>query len=397
MLATRPLFTGTFPEIVPPGVVTALTSSPHGGWSNPTYPKAMYASGKTYIGYVNGGTGGLYVAEREHATGTVTLELLDTPDPIDDHNNPAVLVLASGKVLVAFSEHDGASVFTAITSSGDITTMGSPSNMGITSSSGFTYPGLAQLTGVSGDPVYHFIRDKSASLTGRIRMLKSTDEGATWGSSSIVFAPGASKLPYWALAHDATKIHIMTTDDDPYAGTTSVGHFYFDGTTETWHQSDGTSMGSPPFDLSDITTVYSGAAFPLDGMVVGGNPRFTLLRDIGGGDVTGTLYRWNGSAWVDSDVYTNEAVSFDRYYGGLAINHANPSEMFSFLEGAGMRRFVSSDGGATWGAAIEVDDDTTDASPIGIVDGVSSLPAVWLRGSFTSQSVFAWRVMGLVR
>lgn len=405
-LATRALFTGAVPDVPPRQTIVTLTTAPHGGWTTPQYPKAMYADGATYAAYVNGTTGGLYVLRYAHATKLTTTALLDTPTPADTHNNPAVLVRDDGRILVLFCEHDGDNLFTILsTNAGDISAWGAAANTGLSATSGFTYPGLVQLTGVTGSPIWLVIRDKSASTTGRLRVAKSTDGGATWGSSAIVMAPGSGLIPYWGLAHDTTKLQVMMTDRDAYGsqGTPKVGHMYFDGETETWHQSDGTEItATKPFAHTELTQVYEGPAFVMDGLIVEGLPRFAINRDIGSSQVTGSLYRWSGSAWASSDVYTADHHPVDRYYGSLVMNRADPEEVFagikvgSFSE---LYRYRSSDDGATWGAGVAVTDnpDELDTSPIGVIDGVAALPVLWLRGSLVSSLDFHFGIMGLRR
>lgn len=403
-VATRAIFTGSTPNATPRQSSITLTSAPHGGGTAPQYPKAVHANGYTYVGYIRGDTGGLYVAQYVHATGITTATLLDTMGGVaDTHNNPAVLVRPDGRILVAFCVHDGANVFTRLsTSPHDITAWGAAANVGISSTSGFTYPGLAQLTGIAGDPIYLVIRDKSASTTGRLRMVTSSDGGSTWGSSTIVFAPGSGLRPYWQLAHDTTSLHVMTTDRDAYGseGSVTVGHMWFDGTT--WRHSDGTTMGPPPFDLADLTTVYSGASLIIDGAVVAGLPRFTSLLDIGSSQVTGRMVRWTGSAWVSADIFTTAYHTVDRYYGYCTMNHADPSEVFGVIGATGsgkLNRWVSGDNGATWSDAIPVtiQAESEDHAPIGIVDADESLTVVWLTGSLVSSLDFDFGIMGLLR
>jgi hypothetical protein len=391
---------------VPPGIPFDLTPAHHGGWSTPMYPKACYAAGKSYVGYVHGVTGGLYVAQYDHATHAVVTTLLDTP-PVDDHNNPAVLVRSDGRILCAFSKHDGPAMYTMLsTNPGDISSFGAAVSTGQTTPFGITYPALFEMTGVEGSPIYLLDRNKAAGgVPGRLAMQKSTDGGATWSATTLVFTGAVGKRPYWGFAADGTKIHVMTTDCDPYAqeGPMKMGHMYFDAVTETWHKSDGTEItAAKPFLHTELTQVYSGGAFPMDGVVVAGLPRFTLVRDMGSSTVTGSLFRWDGATWGSVDVFTGSYLSADRYFCSLVMNRANLNEMFAALDVAGMpeiHRWVSSDGGATWGSPIAVTSGSSalNVSPIAVINGVASLPVVWLYGTYVGQSDFDMSLKALRR
>jgi hypothetical protein len=403
-LATRALFTG-ITAAPPEPVVETWTSPPQGGWSTPTYPKAVYAAGHTFVGYING-LGNISVLRYDHATHGVTTITLDTPSPIDDHNNPAIMVRPDGHLLALFSEHDGSAIYRMIsTNPGDISSWGAAQNTGQSSPDGMTYPAVARLSGVAGTPCVMLYRDKLAVTTGRLSMAKSGDDGTWWTAKTIVMAPGGGFRPYWGLAHDATKVHVMTTDRDAYGaeGVPMLGHMYYDGTTDTWHKSDGTQItATKPFAHTELTQVHTGNCFVMDGLVVGGKPRFTVLEDNGDDTVTGKLYRWTGSAWVTSTIYTAPYHPFDRYYGSLVINRARTSEVFAALAGGSqpeVYRFLSPDGGATWGDPIAVTSGSAaaNATPIAVHDGIAALPVVWLRGDYTSQHIFNLGMMALRR
>lgn len=392
------------------GTPTAFSSAPHGGWTYPQFPKAAYGSGNSYVAYVNGDTGGLYVGAWDGAAWSATL--LDTPTPADDHNNPAVLVRDDGHILTAFCEHGGPNMFTMLsTDPGDISAFDAADNTS-TGSSNYTYPALVQLTGVSGDPIYLMYRDitgAGATEVARFALSKSTDGGATWTTRTLVFTAANYELAYWTITADATTIHVMTTNRDPYGGDgtpVTVYHLYFDGTTETWHKSDGTEItATKPFALTEATVAYDGSdgvSFPIDALVVSGLPRFSLLVDIGGSRVSGRMYRWTGSAWTSVEVYEADHPTLDRYYGALVFNRANTSEAFAGIKDGTYTeivRYLSPDGGDTWGAGTAVTSGSTEhqVAPIAVENGVAAMPVFWLHGTLISSTEFDFGISGLLR
>lgn len=392
-LSTRAIFTGATPRAIPrSGDEVTLTTSPAGGLSNPVYPEAVYAGGYTYVGYVNGSTGAISVLQYDHSDGSVATAALDTPSPVDDHNNPALHVRSDGRILALFCEHDGSTLYTALsTNAHDISAWGSVTDTGLSTTAGFTYPALVPL----GSDLYLFVRDKLASLTGRLKMAKSTDDGATWSGETLVMAGATGQLPYWGFSSDGSDIHVVSTDRDPYGsqGAVTVGHMYFDGTD--WLQSDGTEItATQPFAPSEMTTVYSGAAFPFMGVFDDdGYPWFTLVKDDGGSEVTGAIAKWSGSAWSLTDVYTAAYHPIDRFYGSLVLSYANRREAWAAIEGdvAEIRRYASTDDGVTWGPVdwLTADSPNDNASPIAVLDADGRMPVVWLQGTYTSMSSFS--------
>lgn len=396
----------------PPGV-RELTAAPHGGWTTPQFPEAAYYNGKTYFCWVNGTTGGLYVASYTHATGAVSTPfLIDTPG-VDTHNNPALLVRDSDKrIVVAFCRHFGANMFIRVsTNPEDVTAFGAAQNLG-TGSNDHTYPAIVQLTGVANDPIYVFYRDFSGTVTtttGRLAYVVSEDDGATWSTVSYLMTGTSNLVPYWSITTDNdTRIDVISTDRDPYGsdgGTLVIAHFYIDGTDFSTYESDGTEItATRPFNLGDATTVYDGAdgdSFVMDSMLSSGEPRFTFIVATSGSTISARHARWTGSAWTTSTIYNADWFPVDRYFGSAAFDHSDPSKVYVAKKtGAStseLYRYTTPDNGATWdaGLALTSGSSNLNAAPIGIHNGVASLPTLWLRGTISSSTVFDFATYGL--
>lgn len=401
-----------YPGVAPPPPsgeeVFNLTSSPDGGWTAEQTPRAVYYNGNTYFAWVNGQTGDLMIGKYNHSTEAVTTFTLDTPGVVDDHNNPSVLIRDSDKrVMVAFCLHGAANMWLRIsTNPEDISAWGASVNLDSSiGGSHYTYPELYQLTGVTNDPIYLFYRDQSGT-TGRLAYTKTTDGGATWSARTVVLTAASTHRGYWYGAADASKIQFLATDRDSYGseGTVDVGHMYLDGSDDSWHKSDGTTISATkPFLHSELTQLETNVAGALvSDAIAGTNPIFAYFID-NGATVTGRYARWDGSAWDKGDIYTANHLDLDRYYGYLAINPADHEEVFSGVySGTGTSElftFVSGDLGATWdaGTAITTGSGDYNVGATGVVNGVAAMPVIWLRGTFIDSDDFSWAIKGLRR
>jgi hypothetical protein len=392
-----------------------LTSAPEGGWTAPQYPKAIYYNGYTYFAWINGSTGALKVASYNHSTEVTStaIQIDSMGADVDDHNNPGLLVRDSDKkLLLAFSLHGGPSMF-LITSTNSLTsdptmTGGFGAAVNLDSSIGgnhYTYPSLIQLTGVASDPIYLFYRDQNSS-TGRLAYTKSTDGGSTWSARTLVFTAASTNRGYWALASDFnSRIDVMSTDRDAYGseGTVDVGHMYLDGTTDKWYTSAGVEIvAAKPFAHSEMTQLETNVdgAFAVDGLS-SANPVFTYFVDAGS-SVTAKWARWDGATWDKNSIYVASHLPLDRFYGYLSLNRADTDELFSGVSTGGttseLYSYVTADSGATWtGTALTAGSGDYNVAAIPVHNGVSTMPVMWLRGTFTSSFDFNWAIKGLRR
>jgi hypothetical protein len=393
-----------------------LAASPHGGWTAPQYPRAVYYNGKSYFAWVNGGTGAIFIASYDHSTETVQgpTQLDSMAGLVDTHHNPAILIRDSDKrILVAFSLHGGPNMFLMVsTNPEDVTSFAAATNLDSSLGGGaYTYPALVQLTGVASDPIYLLWRNNTsgsgASQTGELAYSTSTDGGTTWAAQTRLLTGASTHIPYWQIASDYdTRIDILSTDRDAYAsdGAVDVGHFYIDGTDGNYYQSDGTEItASLPFLHSELTQLETNvvASLPLDG-ISGVNPTFTYGVDIGSSRLSLKHARWDGAAWDKNEIDEIDNHPLDRFYCYAAINRADTDEVFTGVKtGASsseLYSYVTLDSGATWsGTAVTSGSTNLNAAPIPVVQGVATMPVMWLRGWILSSSSFSFAIHGLRR
>ena len=396
----------------PPGDdVFDVTSSPSGGWTAQQTPRAVYYNGVTYFGFVNGSTGNIVVASYDHAAETTSTPfIIDTISDVDAHNAPALLIRDSDKRLMVFyCAHDGPNMWLRIsTNPEDATAFGSATNLDSSiGASDYTYPQAFQLTGVTNDPIYLFYRDVTSS-DGRLAYTKSTDDGATWSARTVVMTGTtvSNFIPYWYAGADTTTIDFVATDRDSYGteGTVDVGHMYITGSDDKWYTSAGVEItATKPFAHSELTQLETNVtgALVFD-VIAGANPVTAYMLDTGTA-VTGRYARWDGAAWDKADIYTEDHLDVDRFYGYLAINKADPEEVFSGISTgtntSELYTYVSADLGLTWDAGTAVTTGSADynAGVTGVVNGDAGMPVIWLRGTITSSTDFAFGIKGLRR
>lgn len=393
----------------------SLASSPHGGWDQGPVPIAHGYNNKTYLTWFNGGAGNIETAAWDNTTHTLSsIGVAFSAVPYDDHNAACLMMRNDGRMMVAWSPHNADNIYLRINDTAETVTWASESviniasQIGASGGGGYTYISLIQLRGVSGNPIYCFFRDSlTGSTTGRIGYTVSTNGGVTWGAKVILFAGTTGNVPYFSIASDwSTRIDIFTTDTAPgnVGSGASVYHMYINGTTGTYHKTDGTAITSPPFGTSNLTLVESGAsgaAWPFGASYdASGRPAAVVMRHLESptNDNDIQVARWTGSSWSITNVTTAGGLAGgDRFASGADIRHDLADRIYcSRLVSSQWEVFeyTSNDNWATsFGTQLTFSSSNLNwevrcpHEPIG-------LRAAWLNGTFVSSSNFSYRTDG---
>lgn len=391
MLAVRALMAGSFPAI-PLAVGEIEVFDVEGIRSDIPDPSAIYANNKTHIGFIREDDF-VYVATYDHVTrtlGTPTLVYSGDTDPSGNiHHSIALCRRSSDGRLVAAYCSEGLSVvkFRISTNPDDASSWGSVITAG---SSSFTYVSFYQL---DNGEMYCFTKRTSGWVIG---YFKSSDGGASWGSFVPLLNSGGKSI-YWKAGSDGTRIDLFPTDTDRSDGDpSSVYHCYLDA-DEDLRASDGTLIGAAsggPYDVADGTLVKDASDGPVrcHGWSYAGHPA-CLLFTYADGTNTVHVARWNGSAWVLSEVAdTNGIIEGDnpnRYMSSGAIDKANPDIVYlpvkvgSHFE---LHRFHKE---GTWvGVALTEDSGADYAMPDTPLHADDGLLLVTSLGTYTSDHVF---------
>lgn len=388
----------------------ALTALGHGGWTQKPKARALWHAAYTYVGQMSAaGDVEIVVIPDSTSVGGAPITLHASFE-VDTHAAPALVVRSSdNRLVVIYSAHGGSTMYrrTSVnTLDSDPTISGGfAAEATAFTGSSMTYPMAFERTAESSSPLYVWFRE-GITLTYR----KSTDGGVTWTSPVSVYADG-SRRTYWdiALAADGWRFDFVvtsTTADDDQLG--SIYHFFADD--EDYKASDGTVIGDPPHSpATGITLVYdeadAGKAWSHDLIYVAGEPAFILgIADgwspAGGVDTEYRYALWNGSAWDLSTILGSAgAGQFDPMYG--CLDQEDPTVAYvirRISDRTQLWRYVTADGGATWGDATRIaSSGAENIYPVAVKDHPTpGLALVWDNGTYVSATDYNLRLMGLL-
>src|SRR4051794_36926881 len=174
-----------------------------GAWCWFADPRAVVAGGKTFAGWIDS-SGDVRVATLGGATAT-----LHTGLGVDDHNNPALLVRADGRLQAFYSAHGGAEMFFRLSADGERWDAERRVATNTPGTRGFTYPNPVQLAGEQGR-IHLFWRGGDWNPA-----FSTSPDGLTWAPArTLIRVPG--QRPYVKVASDGRDtIHVAFTDGHP--------------------------------------------------------------------------------------------------------------------------------------------------------------------------------------
>lgn len=308
-----------------------------GIWTWFNHPEAVYHAASDSIIWGAIDAAGRPFVYQYHLTDNVLKQvLLRASFEVDDHNNPAVLVLASGKILCCYSRHDGASYSRTSKLVGDIAG-GFETEVAL----GTTVASYAQLAQVAdnNDTIYWFWRETDG--VGKTWWFRtSTDDGANWSGGTQLLSIAALVNQNYIRIHQAsgTRIDVYHNNALPPGDGVSLYHFAIiidatDGSRE-YQETDGTVIGDDtdlPLDPAVLTLVEDGTSdstWVWKGYTYGGNPACAYVRfmDADADDIRYRQARWSGSAWVSEEIATGGDTADDKllalsgYAGGFALD-----------------------------------------------------------------------------
>lgn len=369
-----------------------------GGWTWFNDPRGIYAGSNLVLGAMTvDGEIASFQSTLPHAAWTMTP--LKTGVVVDDHNNPAFLKRSSdNKLLAMYSAHNGSGYYGRISSAANsATAWGTETNHSSSLGGGpYSYANLFQMTGMSGSPVYAFMR-RGSTPSWTTHYAVSTDEGVSFGAATALLSAGRPYLK--AAQNGSTRIDFACTDGQPdEVSTNSIRHFYFDN--GSWYDSAGTNIGSPPFaTTTDLTTVYDGTskrAWIWDIRIGSdGHPRIVFAKFESTTDHRYCYARWTGSAWSVTEICAagTYLYSGEPYYsGGVCLDPEDPNIVYASRESGGVWRlykYVTADGGSSFTETL-IRGDVSFIRPYAI-PGSGKLAA--LCGTYTSYTNYDMRIM----
>lgn len=368
-----------------------------GAWTWFNSPAARYdsASSAAYLGWIDA-AGSIWAGKYSPSYELLQYAKLHTALEVDDHVDPAILPLASGKILAAYSQHNGSSYCRTSSNAGDIRSWAS--EVTVSTGNSDSYALLAQ-TADTNATVWWFFRRGSSNPRPRYYRV-STDGGATWGTPVSLFSV-SSQRPYQRVCQgsgDPNRIDHLYSDGQPNeASTNSVYHFYqvvdSSGSFYTLYKSDGTSIGaynldgtahtgtppSLPLGPSNVTKIYDGTthhSWLWDLCWVGSTltAGYAVYTTATATDDTHNYYRatLSGGAWtsdlicdggtsIPNSIYPDAANAEVNYSGGFCFDPNTSDRVYvsrkyaANVSGTGDQRIEQWDKSAgTWSKTVDI-------------------------------------------
>ena len=347
-----------------------------GAWCWFSDPRAIMVNGKVIAGWVKS-NGTVEAVQFDPESGDVHYDDLYFRLEYDDHDNPAFVTTADGKVLAMYTRHSLRDLFINILDD---------------QQSDFDFGGARLIHPVSRDELEKFPRNtityanpiRLEEENGRIycfgrwtgykpNMMWSNDQGDTWTTSKVFitnvpFDP--NNRPYVKyFSNGQSSIHMVFTDGHPRVEPTNSvyyvryekGHFL---------KADGqriSDMSSIPFEPKDSDIIYrsnerDGRAWIADiGADEQGNPVILYTRSPEETDHRYWYARFDGAQWHNHEICkagswfpqtpVGETEREPHYFGGMSIHPGKANVIYLSREIDGVfeiERWETSDSGESW-------------------------------------------------
>jgi len=296
----------------------------------------------------------------------------------DDHNNPAFVKTAEGKIIAAYTTHSGRDGFFINTTNNgtDVSSFGEAKKVPLLDSKELeefpkvhvTYANPYRLE-AENDRLYCFGR-----WTGyKPNMMWSDDDGKTWSKSKVFitnhpFDP--NNRPYVKYYSDGkSKIHLIFTDGHPRnEPTNSVYYAYYEN--GAFYRADGTKiadMQNIPFEPKDASTIFQsnekeGRAWIADvAQSKNGHPVVLYTKSPSETDHRYWYAKYVGGKWINTEIckagkwfpQTQEGKTEreTHYFGNMSLNPNNTDVVYLSREINGVfeiERRETKDNGKSW-------------------------------------------------
>lgn len=370
-----------------PPVTGYLTDD--GAWCWFSDPRAIYDGDQVITGWVKT-DGTIEAAAFDPATQTVQTKVLYPQLQADDHNNPAFVKTADGKILATYTTHSGSDGFfvNATTEGSDLKSFGEAERVLLLDSMELekfpkihvTYANPYRLA-AENNRLYCFGR-----WTGyKPNMMWSDDNGRTWTTSRVFitnhpFDP--NNRPYAKYYSDGqSKIHIIFTDGHPRVEpTNSVYYAYYEG--GAFYRADGTKiadMETIPFEPKDADVIFQsneqeGRAWIADvAQDENGQPVVLYTKSPEETDHRYWYAKYDGEKWLNYEIckagkwfpQTQEGKTErePHYFGNMTLNPDNTNVVYLSREINGVfeiERRETKDNGKTWTVRAITENSTYD-------------------------------------
>lgn len=385
MTLARRLPRGGGGSLVAPPTTWTLTAPDDGGWTHANAPKAVESGGLVFFGYVDMASGNLEVRSFDLATYSVSsAAVIAASFEANTHAAPSLFVRNDGRLLVAYSKHDGSTMYRRVSTNvlPDLSAFDAAADLDASLGGlNYTYPVIVRYAG----DLWLFYRDWQGGDTAVLVYSVSSDEGATWSAQAELYE-SAGRQSYWSIDSDGSRIDIVASDgrNPPNADPVTIVHMYYDG---SWRTSNGTAItGATPYAPAKLTTVYAagdGMGWPMD-IVSGTAPVFTyaVLNDPHSN--SWRRAHWNGAAWVNRTIDESDGDIDSGFASSVCLDHTDPThQAYAPVKVAGqwqMFAHTTSDSGATWTARPMTSGTDDHLTPEPVYGSTGLVRILWMSG-----------------
>ena len=388
-----------------------------GGWSYFGDPRAIYLSGRTFVGWTTP-TGqvqvGSFRGRRTEDIATVDSDAGagDTPDAIttldqfgvDDHSNPSLTTLPDGRIVVLYADHAndrarfGELYYRISRRPHDVSDWGPVRSV----------PGVDRIPGGQGVAYPNPVQTASGKTLVFWRgnnwwpNVSVTDDFKRWSRPRTLIRGPRKQRPYAKYAGTGGGAFVAYTNAHPNSRPTSIWCLFVreDGTLL---RLDGRKVGSvdrPP-SYTRGTPVYRyrpalGHSWIMDVAVDAGRPVVLYFRrQLNGGNMY-RLARWNGRRWIDRPIVAAGDTRADNWYvAGATLDHETPNVVYlarrrSPSQASEIEQWVTRDEGRTWTSTALTSGSTRDnwrpVSPRGLTGERTQV--WWFTGQYRNYRNF---------
>lgn len=379
-----------------------------GGWSWFSNPRAIYVSGKTFIGSI--ATDDLYVGQYTHSTGALLWTQLTANLEYDDHDNPALISRSDGRLVAFYAKHgvDTSLRYKISTNALDATGWGA--EQVVTLGSSVTYANPIILPSDS-NACYVFSRMWEGAGDSNWSYIRSTDY-SSWGSSVEIWDCGVKQQYLHCRRNGDGRIDFFASDGHPDTnGNTSLFHFYaaWDNGSSAlkWYNSAGVEK-TLPMDHTKATLVYDGSdgtdAWNHDIAIdAGGLPRVLFQKRVSATDLRCMFARWDGSVWttpVEIAAFGGYLYAAEPSYTGCSCfdgNNLNIVYLGKQVSGLyEMQEWGSTDNGVTWTKYRDITKNspslTRNIRPVSPEGHPEKMACIWSSGSYATYTNYNLRI-----
>ncbi|MEC9246268.1 MAG: BNR-4 repeat-containing protein [Pseudomonadota bacterium] len=299
---------------------------------------------KTYYAFVENtydGNSNQVIASYDHSTGEQVKTVLRVRTGIfDDHDAPAVLVRADGRIVVFYPQHNGGELkYKISTNPEDVSAFGVEQT--VNAGRQPCYPNPVMLSAES-NRIYVFYCDRTDQ---RNIYYSYSDDQASSFSAPVLLVDGGGDFPTQGIYFKTGNDGVDRVD---FAITGAVGgrdaekrdvrHFRF--SAGAVYTAGGASLGALPLAFESVPLVYDTGApngnhvWVWDCSTNGGNPQVVYVEFPSKNEHVYRYARWDGAAWQDERLSnagsTIAIVGGERYYSpGICLDHDRDAVLYA--------------------------------------------------------------------